>query len=263
MASAINNVEGESRLSERDGAGGIDLHVADEVPSEWPFLKSDGVLENNWHTSLYLTPASFDAGDNHDLTIPAQAGERVRAVIAWNSDPGADYATDPLDADLDLYVLDPDGALLLGEGEYSESFDNSFEIVEFDAPTTGDYTLRINEHRFDGTSEDVGVAWVRIAPASVSWLDVTSDTPAYFYNPGLAARGGTVYFNSTGGMGAGQELAVSAGWASGLAPQWRFEGGAAFGDSAPRESSAPWELTYSVEAGEVSQHAITLQKGPF
>jgi hypothetical protein len=199
MAAAINNIEGESRLSERDGAGGIDLHVADEV------------LENNWHTSLYLTPASFDASDNYDLTIPAQAGERVRAVIAWNSNPATDYSTDPLDADLDLYVLDPDGALLPGDGEYSESFDNSFEIVEFDAARTGDYTLRVHEHRFDGTSEDVGVAWVRIAPVSVSALDVTSDTPGYFYNPGLGAWGGTVYFNSTGGMGAGQELVVIAG----------------------------------------------------
>jgi len=244
MASAINNVEGESRLSERDGAGGIDLHVADEV------------LENNWHTSLYLTPTSFDANDNYDLTMPVQAGERVRAVIAWNSNPAADYSTDPLDADLDLYILDPDGALLLGDGEYSESFDNSFEIVAFDAAKTGNYTLRINKHRFDGTTEDVGVAWVRIAAVSVSSLDVTSDVPAYFHNPGLSASGGTVYFNSTGGMGAGQTLTVSAAWSSGMAPQQRFEGGAAFGDPAPADLGAPWELAYSVEAGEVSQNII-------
>jgi hypothetical protein len=244
MASAINNIEGESRLSERDGTGGIDLHMADEV------------LENNWHTSLYLTPASFDAYDNYELTMPVQAGERVRAVIAWNSNPAADYSTDPLDADLDLYILDPDDIILLGDGEYSESFDNSFEIVEFDAAKTGDYTLRINKHRFDGTSEDVGVAWVRIAPVTVSSLDVTSDMPGYFHNPGLTASGGTVYFNSTGGMGAGQELTVSADWSSGMAPQYRFEGGAAFGDPAPADSSSPWELTYSVEADEVSQNIV-------
>jgi hypothetical protein len=244
MASAINNIEGESRLSERDGAGGIDLHMADEV------------LENNWHTSLYLTPASFDADDNYDLTMPVQAGERVRAVIAWNSNPAADYSTDPLDADLDLYVLDPDGALLLGDGQYSESFDNNFEIVEFDAPKTGDYTLRINKHRFDGASEEVGVAWARIAPVTVSSLDVNSDMPGYFHNPGLTASGGTVYFNSAGGMGAGQELTVSADWSSGMAPQQSLEGGAAFGDPASNDSSAPWELTYSVEADEVSQNIV-------
>jgi hypothetical protein len=244
MASAINNIEGESRLSERDGAGGIDLHMADEV------------LESNWYTSLYLPPASFDAGDNYDLTVPVQAGERVKAVIAWNSNPAADYSTDPLDADLDLYILDPDDALLLGDGQYSESFDNSFEIVEFDAAKTGDYTLRINKHRFDGTSEDVGVAWVRIAPVSVSSLDVTSDMPGYFHNPGLTASGGTLYFNSTGGMGAGQTLTVSADWSSGMAPQSSFEGGAAFGDSATNAPSAPWELTYSVEVGEVSQNIV-------
>ncbi len=244
MAAAVNNIEGKSRLSERDGAGGIDLHTADEV------------VENDWYTSLYLTPASFDVDDHYELTVPAQAGERVRAVIAWNSNPAVDYSTDPLDADLDLYVLDPDGTLLLGDGETSESFDNSFEIVAFDAAKTGDYTLRINRHRFDGTSEEVGVAWVRIAPVSVSSLDVTSDMPAYFHAPSLGASGGTVYFNSTGGMGAGQELTVSADWACGLAPQRSFEGGAAFGDPAPDDSGAPWALAYSVEAGEVSQHVV-------
>lgn len=65
MASAINNISGESRLSERDGAGGIDLHMADEV------------LANNWYTSPHLTPASFDVNDNYDMTMPIQAGERV------------------------------------------------------------------------------------------------------------------------------------------------------------------------------------------
>ena len=244
MASAINNIEGESRLSERDGAGGIDLHLADEV------------VENHWHTSLYLTPASFDAGGDYDLTLPAQAGERVRAVVAWNANPAADYATDPLDADIDLYVRDPDGALLLGDGEYSESFDNSFEIVEFDAAKTGDYTLRIHNHRFDGPSEEVGVAWARIAPVSVSWLDVTSDMPAYFHNPGLGTWGGTVYVNSAGGMGAGQALTVAAGWASGLAPQRSFAGGAAFGDPASEDSGAPWALTYGVDPGATSQHVV-------
>jgi hypothetical protein len=244
MASAINNIEGESRLSERDGAGGIDLHMADEA------------LENNWYTSPHLTPASFDANDNYDITMPVQAGERVRAVIAWNSNPAADYSTDPLDADLDLYVVDPDGLTLLGDGKYSDSFDNNFEIVEFDAAQTGNYTLRINRFRFDGSSEDVGVAWVRIAPLTISSLNVSSDAPTYFYNPGLTANGGTVYFNSTSGLGAGQNLKVSADWSSAPVPQYSFEGGAAFGVPAPRDTGAPWELTYSIGAGEVSQNII-------
>jgi hypothetical protein len=41
----------------------------------------------------------------------------------------------------------------------SLSFNNNFEIVEFVPPYTGTYTIRINDYRFNGTSERVGIAW--------------------------------------------------------------------------------------------------------
>ena len=139
MATALHNIEGDSELSDQDGAGGIDaraaFHLADEGWWEW-----DNVQESDF-------PYTY--------TQHAYAGETVRAAIAWNSNPTSDYSSDPLEADLDLRVYDGDGNFVSS----STSFDNSFEIVEFEVPQTGNYQFRISEFRFDGSAEFVGFAF--------------------------------------------------------------------------------------------------------
>ena len=47
------------------------------------------------------------------------AGQRVKVALAWDSNPTSDYLTDPLNADLDLYVYGPT------QFGYSVSYDNS------------------------------------------------------------------------------------------------------------------------------------------
>ncbi|MCP3918655.1 MAG: hypothetical protein GY711_24175 [bacterium] len=42
---------------------------------------------------------------------------------------------------------------------FSSPWNNNFEIVEFTPPISGTYTIRINDFRFDGSSERVGLAW--------------------------------------------------------------------------------------------------------
>lgn len=183
-ASAIHNIEGDSRLSERDGAGGLDLSMADTV------------VRSGWWTAEYLWAASFDAGS---YAIPAyvETGERVRVAIAWDSNPSADYGENPLQADLDLAVYGPGGGFIPGAS--SQSWDNSYEIVEFEAMQTGEHTIHIYSTRFDGDVEPVGVAWARVVPPEITSLSMTSDEPAYFHNPGLSSEGGTVTFNSRAG----------------------------------------------------------------
>jgi hypothetical protein len=139
IASALNNIEGSSRLSEYDGAGGVDMRAAFRI-----------VDEGWWGTAFR------EAGDfPYSLYADFYAGETVRAAIAWDSNPDGSYTTDPLNADLDLMVYDPDGISVGG----STSFDNSYEIAEFTAPKTGTYELRVSAWRFDGAYEYVGAAW--------------------------------------------------------------------------------------------------------
>jgi hypothetical protein len=84
-------------------------------------------------------------------------------------------------------------------------------------------------------------------------ITVTSNLETYFYDPGLDPTGGTVYFNSLAGEGAGQVLTVTA-TCSGTVTH--FEGAPAFDDTPPPDTSAPWEITYTVEMGAETQNGI-------
>lgn len=146
MASAVVNIEGSTRLSEIDGVGGIECDSADDIVS--------GAAGAEMHE--VLTSTSFP----RDITFSATAGKTVRVVIAWDSTPsqpapGATPVADPLNADLDLTVYAPNATPVAS----SYSRDNSYEIVEFTAATTGVYTARISGTRFDGASEYLGFAW--------------------------------------------------------------------------------------------------------
>ena len=149
MASAVVNIEGATRLSEIDGAGAIECDSADDIVS--------GAAGGEMHEAV--TISSFP----RDITFSATAGQTVRVVIAWDSTPsqpvtaGTTPASDPLNADLDLIVYSPNITVVAS----SNSHDNSYEIVEFTAATTGVYTARISAPRFDGASEYLGFAWWR------------------------------------------------------------------------------------------------------
>lgn len=139
MATALNNIEGASRLSDKDGAGGVDMraafHLVDKSWWDW-----------NSYTASTL-PITY--------TVYASQGQRVRAAIAWDSNPSADYTTDPLQADIDLYVTNSSGTFITS----STSIYNSWEIVEFVAPASSNYNLRVNDFSFSGSTEYVGIAW--------------------------------------------------------------------------------------------------------
>jgi hypothetical protein len=139
LATALNNIEGDSRFSDYDGAGGVDMRAAFNL-----------VDQGLW---AWNSVTSGDFPTSHSFF--AFAGETVRAAIAWDSNPTSDYSSDPLDADIDLQIYDPDGDYVTG----STSLSDSYEIVEFMAAETGLYEMRIDEFSFNGTTEYIGAAW--------------------------------------------------------------------------------------------------------
>ena len=157
MASALNNIEGSSRLSGADGAGGVDMHAAFRIVDEgwWAWRAVDST---DFPISYY---------------VYAYAGETVRAVISWDSDPNGSYTSDPLDADIDLRVYAPNGSYQTG----SLSVANSFEIVEFTAATTGNHELRISDFTFNGSIEYLGVAWWKGHNAMAPFVSTGWGTP--------------------------------------------------------------------------------------
>lgn len=140
MATARHNVEGASRLSDIDGAGGVDVQAAADL-----LLAPDRF--GGVHYGCGSVPATMPLG-----TVSASPRTRHRVVLAWSSDPShPDWAVQP-SADIDLSVVDANGATVAT----SASWDNSFEIVEFDAPNGGVFTVRAQRYRCD---RDTWLGW--------------------------------------------------------------------------------------------------------
>ena len=142
LAGATDNVEGAARLSEYDGAGGVNA------------LTSYTSVVNDRYQWRSVVASSFDA--NRNITIDmgwVNAGQRVKVALVWDSNPTSDYVSDPLNADLDLYVTGPNIS------QFSISWDNSYEVVDFTATTSGNFQIKVHNYRFDGVHEYLAVAW--------------------------------------------------------------------------------------------------------
>lgn len=147
MATAWHNVEGATRLSSVDGAGGLNGRAAAYCAN------ADRVRY------LSVTPSSFTSTGYRTYNINLNAGDRARVCIAWAANANASYTTTVLNADLDISVFAGANVISGTSLGSSASFNNNFEIVEFTPATTGTYTIRINDYRFDGASETIGIAW--------------------------------------------------------------------------------------------------------
>jgi subtilisin family serine protease len=132
MASAIHNIEGNTRLSDQDGAGGLVASSAyTAVVNGWSGYASDLVPQSN---ESFVAQAE---GPCRTVSFNVTAGQTVRFVISWlsNSDPGT--GIDEI-VDIDLLMRAPNGSIVAT----SASFDNNYEIVEFVALQSGTYQAR-------------------------------------------------------------------------------------------------------------------------
>lgn len=147
MATAVHNVEGATRLSEKDGAGAIVLDRADDVARR---LSTKG----NWGGVNYTCSTATTL---NVTTMALTAGVKTRVVIAWDTDDSyGSYSTRPA-ADLDLRIRNSSGTLVAS----SSSFDNTYEIVEFTPSTSGNYTLQVYKYRCSYNPRFLGWAWYK------------------------------------------------------------------------------------------------------
>jgi hypothetical protein len=143
MVTAVNNIEGATRLSQLDGAGGIALDRADDVV-RGAGGGFGGIAYNCTQPANVDVAAAF-------LT----AGTRTRLAIVWDTDPAyPQYANQPA-ADLDLSIINPTNTAVA----WSLSWDNTYEIVEFTPTVTGFHRLRVNQFRCSFNPQWLGWAW--------------------------------------------------------------------------------------------------------
>ena len=144
IASAFNNITGFERLSDRDGAGGIDVKRA--------FDAARSVNNSGWDGV-----DGYDCADQAVITrsVNLKANRRARVALAWDNDPAwSSYSSRP-SADFDLEVLAPGGTPVAT----SDSNDNSYEIVDFTPSIDGTYTLRFTRYRCNYPPWVVAWAW--------------------------------------------------------------------------------------------------------
>ena len=94
--------------------------------------------------------------------IPVVKGQRVRVALAWSSHTsGASNLgkTDVLRSDLDLVIRQPNGTTT---GSFS--FDNSYEVVDVTASSSGTMRITVRHDRFDTSQEPFGLAWSLTSP---------------------------------------------------------------------------------------------------
>jgi subtilisin family serine protease len=141
MASATHNIEGSTRLSDQDGAGGVAANRASGIVGNPPAWDGVGFACSTPHT-LDLTTRAMGRRTHH------------RVAISWTTDPAfADYTQRP-SADIDLQVVDSLGRVVAS----SSSWDNTTEIVEFDSWSADTYTVRAINFRCDRATF-LGWAW--------------------------------------------------------------------------------------------------------
>lgn len=82
---------------------------------------------------------------------------RIRVALTWNSKTaGSSPTSSVLDADLDLWVYNPDGQLIAS----SSSWDGNYEFVEFAPTKPGAYSIRIRRYAMAGDFDSYyGIAW--------------------------------------------------------------------------------------------------------
>ena len=152
MATAWYDVDNVVGLSDRDGAGGIDVSGADEALTQGRFTGEP------WKKS------TFDADGRHivaDFFVPAET-QRLKVALVWSTygDTGQTAPTN----DIDLFVERYD--TVVGS---SARFDNSYEVVDLTNPEPGPY--RIVAQLVSGTlkkdkdAQEYGaVAWGLVNP---------------------------------------------------------------------------------------------------
>jgi hypothetical protein len=159
MVTSINSLQGDPSLASRGGAGGISADRADDLAQR---------INGDWGAQAYdcSGPAVVDVA-----IASVAAGQQVRAALVWPTDPGWEGWPSQPGADLDLTVVNPFGEAVA----VSASLDNSFELVDFGAPTGGDYALRVSNTRCDSSPTGLAWAWhLASAPSLAPTLTATA-----------------------------------------------------------------------------------------
>jgi len=168
-----SQVSGYAYEDLKDGAGGINADLADQVAQTKGYDPAD-CYSSCWWAERF-TDSDFSDYSEKYYTFHVSEPSLIRVAIAWwaNVDtPNSYYSSSWLATDLDLRINDPDGQPV--DQAASLSWDNNYEIGEFFARQTGQYTIRIYKSPVSGaineSVNDLGTALVMIPMPNSAYL---------------------------------------------------------------------------------------------
>ena len=171
LASAKRNVNGgtwwadvSSRADASDGAGALDADSARSIALTRVF-RNNSPTARGWDVGTIrnedFDPNTFLSTFRYWITVPRTGPgdnpETIKVCLAWDSKITSANGTataSQLTVDLDLWVRDINQQLV----GFSSSFDNSYEVVEFDGLQGATYEIVVK--KFRGTDQVwYGLAW--------------------------------------------------------------------------------------------------------
>jgi hypothetical protein len=187
LAGAKRNIAGQTwwqdvvaNVDASDGSGAVDALEAVNIAKQRRWRNAAATMRG-WDVG---TLRSSDIGRNRRTTFSYSvklgstfiAPRHVKVALAWDSSitmfpfPFINLPiASTLTVDLDLQIFDSRG----NQVGYSGSWDNSYEIAEFDGKPGETYTIKIR--RWSGTdSVWYGIGWT--VTGGLRWADVTAGT---------------------------------------------------------------------------------------
>ena len=164
LAGATQNVVGDTWYQDvlddvdaRDGSGALNAEESVQIATNKKY-ENNSASRRGWNVGT-LSDSSFDNFFNettfsYNIQVPSTGGTHVKAALAWDSKVTQDPASSELAMDLDLRIYD--GSSIMAS---SASWDNSYEIAEFDGVAGKTYTIKIKRWAGAGESSYYGIAW--------------------------------------------------------------------------------------------------------
>jgi Subtilase family len=168
LAGATKNVRGDNwntdrinGVDARDGSGALDIGESVSITQNRK-SKNNTASQRGWDIGR-LDSGDFRKNKNskasYKIKVPNDGAKHIKVALAWNSKVddlwfAPIHISSKLKLDLDLWIFDEDNNVVAR----SSSFDNSYEIAEFDAKPGKEYTIKIRKFSGDDWTY-FGIAW--------------------------------------------------------------------------------------------------------
>lgn len=167
LAGATINVNGNNwstdmynEVDVKDGTGALNIEQSANIAQNRK-EKNNIASQQGWDIGV-LDSNDFkrdkNANFSYKIRVPENGPKKVKVALAWNSKLTIDFfpvhISSKLKLDLDLWILDENGNRVAR----STSYDNSYEIAEYEAKTGQELTIVIRKYSGDDWTY-FGIAW--------------------------------------------------------------------------------------------------------